>query len=434
MMSPPTPTGLTSLGDSSELETADAFRLPGRYLFVAGINLAHRLNSPARHLPIHLASCVEAMDVVGYVNFYGGSPAPAMQRMRRGLHNLFTDHTRITTEGTVRRITLRRLHLPLTVLDMMLQDLWIYALLRGVLAPDYVAAIVAHPDNALLATLLKRSGRVHSLIYNDWDYFPAYVGRPWSALVAQRERLCLRTADAVVSVSRPLAGLRREQGARRVITIPNGVEYARFQPSEVAEPAHPPRLIYSGSLDWRWGIDLAIRALPLIHREYPDVELWIVGSGKDEARLRELAVELNVQAAVRFVGHVPYDDLPKVLHKADIGLATSRADAFRQYASPLKVVEYMAAGLPVIASGGGETALIIEESKAGLHVEFTPEAFASAVCGLLADPARLTELCCAGQAYARARDWHQLGKQLARFVATVTNDSFGQPTTDMVGS
>jgi hypothetical protein len=132
-------------------------RLPGHYLFLAGSNFCNRLNSPARHLPRHLGTYVEQLDTVGYTNFYGGPPAPAWRRLSRGIRNILSSRLQITQQGTNREILARRLHMP-GPLEMILEDLWIYAILRPVLARVYDVGVVGHPDNALLAALLKRTG------------------------------------------------------------------------------------------------------------------------------------------------------------------------------------------------------------------------------------------------------------------------------------
>jgi glycosyltransferase involved in cell wall biosynthesis len=391
-------------------------RLPGNTLFVAGINLCNRLNSPANHLPRHLEAHAEHLDTVGYINFYGGPPAPAAQRLRLGLRNLRADRLRVTPRGPHRAIIARRLHLP-SPLEMMLEDLWIFLILRPALAPVYETAVVAHPDNALLAWLLKRTGRVRHLIYNDWDFYPAYVPPRWSRLAAWRERIVVRLSDGVISVSRPLAALRQDQGARRTAVIPNGVDFPCFVEACHARLPHPPTLLYSGSVDLRWGIDLAIRALPLLRERLPDIRLVIVGAGPAEADLRDLAAACGVAGAVQWMGSVSYDALPALMAGADLGVATSRADAFRQYASPLKLIEYMAAGLPVLCSGGGEAEQIITESGAGVNIPFAPEAFAEAARTLLTDSTAFGQIQQAGLEYARARDWAALGGQMAQIIA-----------------
>jgi glycosyltransferase involved in cell wall biosynthesis len=342
--------------------------LSGDFLFVAGSDLYNQLNQPSQHMPFHLARHLDQLDLIGYVRFYDGPPAPAWQRLKQGMRNVFSHRINISKKERIRTIKARRLRLP-GFLDLLVQDLWLYLIIRPHLKRRYDVGLVDGPESALLALLLKKTGRVRFLIYYDIDYYPGQNPH-WSGLLSWREQICCKTADAVASVSRPLAALREKQGAKLVAVIPNGVDFARFHAANLFRTEHPPTLIYAGSLDARWGVDLSIRAMPLLRRQIPGIRLLIAGRGPAEQELRQLAISLGVIECVRFEGFVPYQNLPSLLAKADIGVATSQRDAFRQYASPLKIVEYMAAGLPVICSGGGEAEKMIEESGAGANIPF----------------------------------------------------------------
>ena len=87
-------------------------RLPGEYLYVAGSDLFNRLNQPSQHMPYHLAKHVERLDLVGYVRFYDGPPAPAWQRLRQGVQNVLAHRISISEKENTRTITARRLRLP----------------------------------------------------------------------------------------------------------------------------------------------------------------------------------------------------------------------------------------------------------------------------------------------------------------------------------
>lgn len=392
--------------------------LSGDFLFVAGSDLYNRLNQPSQHMPYQLARHLERLDVVGYTRFYDGPPAPRWQRLKQGMRNVVSHRISICEEGRVRTITARRLRLPGS-LDPMVQDLWLYTILRSHLKRHYEVSVVDGPESALLALLLKRTGRVRFLIYYDIDYYPA-VHPQWSGILSRRERICCNAADAVASVSRPLAALREQQGARLAAVVPNGVDFGRFHAANFGRTEHPPTLLYMGSLDTRWGVDLSIRAMPLLRRQIPDIRLLIAGCGPAEQELRQLVQSMGVPDCVRFEGFVPYPDLPNLLALADIGVATSRDNAFRKYASPLKIVEYMAAGLPVICSGGGEAEQMIEESRAGINIPFEPEAFAEAVHSLWAAPGSLSAAREAAINYAQSRSWEQMGALMVQLVLQVT--------------
>lgn len=392
--------------------------LSGDFLFVAGSDLYNPLNQPSQHMPYHLASHLERLDLVGYARFYDGPPAPAWQRLKQGMRNVISHRISIGEEGRIRTITARRLRLPGS-LDPLVQDLWLYTIIRPHLKRQYNVGIVDGPESALLALILKKTGRVRFLIYYDIDYYPG-VSPQWSGLLSRREKISCKVADAVASVSRPLAALRERQGARLATVIPNGVDFARFHAANLIRKEHQPTLIFMGSLDARWGVDLSIRAMPLLRRQIPGIRLLIAGRGTAEQELRQLAFSMGVNDCVRFEGFVPYPDLPNLLAQADIGVATSRQNAFRQYASPLKIVEYMAAGLPVICSGGGEAEQMIAESRAGANIPFEPEAFVGAVHSLWTPPGSLSAAREAAINYARSRSWEQMGTRMAQLVSRVT--------------
>jgi glycosyltransferase involved in cell wall biosynthesis len=174
-----------------------------------------------------------------------------------------------------------------------------------------------------------------------------------------------------------------------------------------------------GSLDVRWGVDLSIQAMPLLRQQIPDIRLLIAGRGSAEQELRQLALSLGVNDCVHFKGFVPYSDLPSLLAQADIGVATSRSVSFRHFASPLKIVEYMAAGLPVICSGGGEAEMMISESRAGMNIPFEPQAFAESIYSLLTTPGSLSAAREEAINYARSRSWEQMGILMAQLVSRV---------------
>lgn len=393
-------------------------RLTGDFLFIAGSDLYNRLNQPSQHMPYHLAKHLERLDLVGYTRFYDGPPAPPWQRIKQGMRNVIFHRINIFEDGDIRTIAARRLRLPGS-LDPMVQDLWLYTILRPYLKRCYRLAIVDGPESALLARLLKRTGRVRSLIYYDIDYYPA-VYPQWSGILSMRERMCCKVADAVASVSRPLSALREQQGARLATVVPNGVDFSRFHAANIVRKEHPPTLIYIGSLDARWGVDLSIRTMSLLRQQFPDVRLFVAGRGPAEGELRQLVRSIGVNDCVYFKGFVSHQDLPKLLAQADIGVATSRSDSFRRFASPLKIVEYMAAGLPVICSGGGEAEQMIEESGAGVNIHFKPEAFVKAVESLLTTDGSLTASREAAINYARSRSWEKMGTLMAQLVSKVT--------------
>jgi glycosyltransferase involved in cell wall biosynthesis len=245
-------------------------------------------------------------------------------------------------------------------------------------------------------------------VYYDIDYFPDHVdGRdPVSRRVlAWREKFAARHADGVISVSKPLAELRKSQGARKVITIPNGVVLDRFVEARVKEP-HPPTLLYVGLLSEAWGVDLALQALPLIRQQVPDVRFHIVGGGPYAGELKRLTSELGLEDVVTFFGSKPYGEVARYMRQADVGLAIYKPRKFVRFASPMKIKDYLAAGLPVITTPIGESEEIIKESGAGELVSCSPPEIAAAAVKILTDRQLAEAYTAAALCYAPRLDWN----------------------------
>lgn len=392
-----------------------------RILLIGGWHLLSGLNHRVRHMAAYFEGRFANLDIAGYKKMYGGAPATALTKLRVGVDNLLHDRIHIDSQNGTRRITIRDPYAP-SFVEMSIKDLWRYMNLCRCITAPYDVAVYGYPGNAWTASLLKRSGRAKKLVYDDWDYHPGLETNPLLAnKVERRERLCARTADVVISVNDLLAELRVQQGARRVEVIPNGINLSLFSQARV-KTQHPPTLLYMGSLSPLWNVELAIRAMPALVRQIPNIRLLIAGYGPAEDSLRKLGQQLGVEAHVQFLGVFTYDALPSLLSQADIGLTTAHPQSsFRRYASPLKIIEYMAACLPVIANRLGQTEIIINESGAGLLVDNSADEFAQAAASLLCDPARYAAFSRAAESYASAFDWNLLLDKAHRVVLDLIN-------------
>lgn len=277
------------------------------------------------------------------------------------------------------------------------------------------------PWEILLGLLLRRLGRVRAVVYDDIDYQPGF--QPISGLrrwiIATLEQFGIHRADVVISVGERLASLRRVQGARHVRVIPNAVDVERFRMAWLTRDGGDggrPTLIYMGYLGAWGGVDLVLDAATLVVPRIPGLRVILLGHGSplDLSALREGIRQRRLDRIVEFRGEVAYTDLPAQLAEADVGLAMFRPLDLTRYAFPLKVVEYMAAGLPVLTTEDTEAADLVTRADAGESVPFDAPAVAQRIITLLGDPERYRRYARNAEVFSKAYDWEAVMAQYAR--------------------
>jgi len=132
-------------------------------------------------------------------------------------------------------------------------------------------------------------------------------------------------------------------------------------------------IIYPGTLSHQHGLDILIRAMPIVKREDKNIHLHIYTLANVSAirrQLEELIIKLGVQDIVHFHEAVRPEKLGNILRNADVGVVPKRGGGFIEEAFSSKIFEYMAAGIPVIASRTRIDTYYFDDS---LIKFFTPE-------------------------------------------------------------
>ncbi|MCC7104090.1 MAG: glycosyltransferase family 4 protein, partial [Chloroflexi bacterium] len=230
------------------------------------------------------------------------------------------------------------------------------------------------------------------------------------------ERSVFRRARLVVTIterlrSRVLERYRPEPG--RAVCVPDASRAPTVAEAKAGGLGQPPTFVYAGQLyPWK-GVDVLLRALPLV----PTARLEIVGGMQQDAqreRLRQLADELGVGDRVEFLGPVPYAEVPRYLARADAALLPLAAGPeAREFTSPLKLFDYLAAGLPVIAADFPTIREIVRDGENGLLFRPGDEAsLAGALGRLSAEPELASSL--RREALTTARDftWQRRAQRL----------------------
>jgi glycosyltransferase involved in cell wall biosynthesis len=292
-----------------------------------------------------------------------------------------------------------------------------------------VLQVASTPDiYFLIAGPCRRLGRPVIFDFRDPspETYQARTGREGGTLyraLLRLERRSLRTADRVLVVNESLSRMARQRDGvddTRVVVVGNGPLSSRVSRGPGRPDLRPdgPERAYlccwAGLIGPQDRLDLALRAIDqLVHvKGRTDCAFVFVGAGEALSAARQLAKELHIQEWVSFPGFVGQDLVFEYLSTADLGLEPNTED----YVSPVKVMEYMAAGLPIIAFNAEETVRL-----AGDAARYAPKgdfaAMARLIDSLANDQVSQGQMGKIGQ--LRVKEFLAWEHQARRYISTV---------------
>lgn len=310
---------------------------------------------------------------------------------------------------------------PVTVLNFW--SLAVARSLRNILSSRYFDTVQLEGIHLIRYVPVIRACSPGTAIIADWHNIESEIMRRYAGtstslsrrifaartarLIERAEERLLTICDAhVVASDRERGELGRRAPEARLSTIPNGVDVALYRSGNHRPPstASMTELLFVGSMDYHAnvdGVEWFVREIwPVLTERHPEFALNIVGRDPDP-RVRALdAASINVTGTV--------DDVRPYYSRALAAVVPLRVGS----GTRLKILEAMAAGVPVISTRLGAEGLEVADGQHLLLAD-TPEEFAAAIDRISSDPSLRVHLVEAGyDLVERVYDWRTLGAHL----------------------
>jgi glycosyltransferase involved in cell wall biosynthesis len=214
------------------------------------------------------------------------------------------------------------------------------------------------------------------------------------------------------------------------LRLPTGIDRERFGDIEPAAIAAWKKQLglgehmvvtYVGTMSLaNHPVDLLLEAFARLNSRVHDARLLLVGGGADLGLLRDIAQELGIGAQCRFTGRVGPDEVRTLLSLSHVTVDPVHDDEVAQARWPLKIVESLAAGVPIVTGDVGDRREMLGQPKAGLAVApGDPQALAEALEAVLTNPTLQSNLIEGCRSQATKYNLADLCARLLSFYAQV---------------
>ncbi len=297
-----------------------------------------------------------------------------------------------------------------------LRDFYSIFLLATIYRKKYDLFIGLESINTLGGIILKKLGIVKSVVYYVSDYSPTRFGDTFfNKVYIWLDKFCVRNADFTWDVStamregRKLTGL-TDLDMNRVLHVPNGLFPFQMKIKDVKDRKIN-SLVYVGTLDEEFGVELAVRSFVVVRKTFPNSLLNIIGTGANEESLKRLVKRLNLESSVFFHGYIKSDEeVANIVSECYVGLAPYRSfrESFRWFADAGKIRQYLASGLPVISTNVPPLGRAIVKKGAGILVNDNIDDFSRGIIRVLKDKKLYKTLSAKAEKISKNNTWNNV--------------------------
>ncbi len=203
----------------------------------------------------------------------------------------------------------------------------------------------------------------------------------------------------------------------------NTPDPAIFRPGQLRNGNGGFKAVYHGTISRRHGLELALRAVAAARERIGRLRFSIIGDGDDLDRLIRLASELGLAESVEFSRRsVPVNELPDLLADADLGLVPLQRDRFTEYMLPVKVMEYVALGIPVIVTRTRTIEQYFDETMVGYISGDSVEELTRTIIDLYENPERRARMSLRADEFTRRYNWDRQKQQYFHLIDSLVGN------------
>lgn len=171
-------------------------------------------------------------------------------------------------------------------------------------------------------------------------------------------------------------------------------------------------LVYHGTVAKRLGIDLTIKAVALLVKKIPGLTFHVIGSGDDLDDFIELTKRLQVEKNVKFSKAAPLEELVYLLVKMDLGVISNRRNVATELMLPVKMLEYAALDIPVVAPRLKAIQYYFSDNMVGYFEPDNVDSLADAIFDLYNDKSKREKQAREAKGFTEKYNWARYQKNL----------------------
>lgn len=272
--------------------------------------------------------------------------------------------------------------------------------------PDIVHAIITLIPYSTAAAFIRNKPTVLTVLgiaAKEIKYDKGIIPFIISATHILNERYVISKIPNIIIITPSIKNLISKWTKSKIYSVQDGIEFEKIRGFQSHKTDNPDLLFISHLTELK-GVDILIKALPIVLNSVPDLSVYIAGTGPQENELKTLVKKLNLEEHVKFLGFIADEEEKYSYYKAcKVVVAPSRWDC-----QPYAVTEGAACGKPIIASDKSNPALL-DDGKAGFIFQSENiEDLAKKIIKLLTDDKLREEMGKAAMEKAREYDWNKI--------------------------